>query len=102
MYISIFPACMYGHHLCVWCLQRLENSVGFPGTGVTANCESSCGCWQRNLALLQEQQGLFTAESPLQLLRTIFLLSKILLCLLTESVSFRVPYLVSESYYTFL
>jgi hypothetical protein len=52
-------------------LQRLEKGVGVPETGLTNDCEQSCKYWQLNLALLQEQQELLTAEPPLQLLRAV-------------------------------
>jgi hypothetical protein len=36
-------ACMSVHHLCAWHLRRLEEDVGFPGTGFTNSCEPLCG-----------------------------------------------------------
>lgn len=40
--------------LCV--LSELISGVfGCPGTGVTDDCESSCGSWEMNPGLLQEQ-----------------------------------------------
>ena len=66
MYMSVLSGCMYVHHMCAWCLRRPEEGVGSPGTGAMDGCELPCGCWELNRGPLQEQQGLFTAEPPLQ------------------------------------
>jgi hypothetical protein len=36
-------------HVCAWCPWMPEQGVGFPGTGVTVDCEMPCGCWELNL-----------------------------------------------------
>lgn len=41
MVIGILPTCMSVHHLHVWCPQRPEEGIGFPG--VLDNCELPCG-----------------------------------------------------------
>ena len=55
--------CMY---VCVPCARLLptEARVGIesPGTEITDSCEPSCGCWELNSCLLEEQQVLLTAE----------------------------------------
>lgn len=33
------PILIYMYYVCTWCLQRLEVSFGFPGTGVSDDCE---------------------------------------------------------------
>ena len=43
-----------------------EDSIRFPGNGVTDGCEMPCGCWELNLGPLQKQQVLLTSKSPLQ------------------------------------
>lgn len=58
------------HHVCAWCPQRSEESVGIPwnwSTGVVdsyKSCKAPCGCWEPDLGLLQEQV-LMTAELAL-------------------------------------
>lgn len=46
MYMSVLPSCMSVHHVCVWYLQTL---------GVTRSCELTCGCWNLNPDLLEQQ-----------------------------------------------
>lgn len=36
--MSVFSACMYVHHVCDSCLQRSEESMRAPGTGVSEGC----------------------------------------------------------------
>ena len=36
-------------------LQRSEEGIRFPGTGVTDGCEPLCGCRESNLGSLEEQ-----------------------------------------------
>lgn len=39
------------------CLQRTEDGLGFPGSGVTYGCDPPCQCWKLNIpGPLQEQQ----------------------------------------------
>lgn len=42
------------------CLQRPEEDIRTSGTGVTEGC-GLCGCWKRNLRLLEEEPVLLTA-----------------------------------------
>lgn len=44
MYIDVLPECFYVSLVCVWSLQRPEEGVGSPRTGVTDGCDVSCGC----------------------------------------------------------
>jgi hypothetical protein len=47
-YMYILPecthACMYVHHMHIWCLQRPEEDIRFPRIGVTDGCEPPCEC----------------------------------------------------------
>jgi hypothetical protein len=72
-------------HTCAWYLQRPEESVLFPGTGVTHRCELLGGCWNLTPGPLQEpwtlsmhsslMQSLFkvTFEKPVSKSLTVFL-----------------------------
>lgn len=51
------------------CLQRLEEGVVVPGTGVTDSCQLPHGCWQ---CPLEEQSVLLIAEPSLQTLMLFF------------------------------
>lgn len=52
MCMGILPAHMAVYHLCAWCPQRLEEGIGFPGTGVLDGreppCERELGAAQRS------------------------------------------------------
>lgn len=52
------PACMYTHHVHVWCLERPEEVGRSPGTGTTV-------MWCL-MGPLKEQQVLLTANLSLQ------------------------------------
>lgn len=52
-------------HLHAWCLQRLENIVKLPETGVTESSEPLSGCQKSNLDPLGEQLMLLTTEPSL-------------------------------------
>lgn len=54
--------CMYVYVPHAWFLS--ESGVG---TGVMDSCETTCGCWEPNQGLLQEQSVLFNTELTLQL-----------------------------------
>ena len=57
------------HVLCICSTHRAwEKSIGFPGPGVTDGWDLLCGCWELNLALLQEQLVLLTTELSLKFL----------------------------------
>lgn len=78
MHIGVLPTCMSVCHVCVWHLQRPEDSIDwrkvenrsccseesirFPGTRVTGGCELPCGSWESNSGPLEEQLVLLTAE----------------------------------------
>lgn len=57
--MSVLPTCMCVYHMCVCCLQRSEEGVGSPGTGVMGDCElqsmGDCGWWELNSGSLQEK-----------------------------------------------
>jgi hypothetical protein len=46
--------------MCTLCIQKLEEDIGFPGTGVPGDCEPPGGCWVWNLDPLSGQQVLLT------------------------------------------
>lgn len=48
-----------------WFPWRSEETLEYPGTGVTHSYEPPCGCWESNPGPLQEQQVLLTAEQLL-------------------------------------
>lgn len=50
--MSVLSACVYVHHVHTWCLRRLEEDPGRPGTGV---CGSPCGFWELHLGPLEEK-----------------------------------------------
>jgi hypothetical protein len=55
--------------LCTTCgryLQRLEESAGSSGAGVTGGYYLSCEFWELNTGLLQEEPMLLTTEPSLQ------------------------------------
>lgn len=62
MYTDVFPACM-SVHLCAWCLQRLEEGIGSPGTRATDGCLLLCGIWEPILDALGKQPELISSES---------------------------------------
>lgn len=57
--------CMHVHHVHSWCLQKAEEGIGFPGTGVAEDYELLHGCRELDLASLQGQLWLLTAELSL-------------------------------------
>jgi hypothetical protein len=84
MCMGVLPAYMTLHHMCVWCLQRLEEGIGCPGSVVTSSCEPLCGFWESNSGPLEDQPVLICAEPFLQsldLLNTI-----VFVCCVDESV----------------
>lgn len=52
--------------MCVQCLRRTEEGVGFLGTRVRDNFEPPCWCCEVNSGPLAGQKGLFTREQSLQ------------------------------------
>lgn len=56
--------CMWSAaHICAYCPPGLEESVKFPGPGVSDGCELEYRCWELNLHSLQEQVLLTTELS---------------------------------------
>lgn len=55
--MSVSPACVYVHHVCVQKVRR-----GCPVTGVTDGCEPLCVFWKMNPGPLQEQLVFLPAE----------------------------------------
>lgn len=58
--------CMWNMH--VWCQQRSEKGIRYPGPGVRNVCEPLWGSWDPNSGPSQEQQELLTNELALCLL----------------------------------
>lgn len=54
------------HHMCAWCLRRLEESIGSPRPGVTDSCVPPNECWEPTPDLLQEQPTLTNSGPSLQ------------------------------------
>jgi hypothetical protein len=48
-------------HECMY-LQRAEEGIRSPGTGVVYSCELPDGCWELNLGPLEEQPVILTPE----------------------------------------
>lgn len=65
VYVCVLPACMFVYHVCVWYLQKSEESIRSGESGVIDLCELLYGCCESNLRPLQEQVFLTTkAISP--------------------------------------
>lgn len=60
-----FPACQHVQNVHVWCLQRTEEVIVSPGTGVPVGYELPCGFWELNLDPEEKQQMFFTTEPSL-------------------------------------
>lgn len=45
------------------CPQRPEEGVGYPGIGITEDCDLPCGCWESDLGLLEMQHLLNHAHT---------------------------------------
>ena len=53
MCMSVLPVCIYIHHMCVWCLQKPEECLGYPGARVRCGCQlPSMHDWEPNLGPL--------------------------------------------------
>jgi hypothetical protein len=48
------------------CVCAYVKVSGPPWAGVTDNCDPTCGCWELNQGLLEEQPMLLTTEPTLQ------------------------------------
>lgn len=44
MAMGVWPVCVSGYHLRVWCLQKSEEGMRPPRTGITDVCDLTCGC----------------------------------------------------------
>ena len=66
--MGVFSVQMSRHHMQAWSTERPEESVRFPGMGVTDSCELPCRCWELNPGPLEEQPMLLATELSLQLL----------------------------------
>lgn len=62
-YLFCTDAC--GSHAGIY-PQRQDEGPRYPGTDVTNSCKSLCGCGESNLAPLEEQQVLLSAEPSVQ------------------------------------
>lgn len=61
--------CLAYMYVCVpYTCPTLANARESPGTGVTRDCETLCGCGELRPDPLKERQVLLTNESSLQLL----------------------------------
>lgn len=56
MYTGILPACLFVHHIWIWCPQRPEESIELSGTGIKDVYELQYGLWELNLGSLEETQ----------------------------------------------
>ena len=60
MSMNVLPACRHLYHVHAWYLQRLEEGIESPRTGVIDGWELLSECWKLNLGPLQEQKVLLT------------------------------------------
>jgi len=63
--MHVLPTCLYVHHTGTCYLQRSEEGIRSPGTGVTDVYELPYWCWELNLGLLLKQHVLLTADPSL-------------------------------------
>jgi hypothetical protein len=66
LWMVVLPACMYTCYIYVRCLQKSEEGIRSPVTGVTDGYEPHCVCWESEQGSLPERQVLLTAELFLQ------------------------------------
>lgn len=64
--MGVFPECMSVYNMHALCSQRPEEGIEAPGTEILDGCEPLCGCWEMNLASLEEQPVNVTTELSLQ------------------------------------
>jgi hypothetical protein len=50
--MNVLSECKLVYHVSAWHLQRAEEGVRFPRTGVTDGWELPCECWKLNLDYL--------------------------------------------------
>lgn len=61
----LMPTHLYKHHICAFCPQRLKESIGVHGHGITDGCEPLGGFWKLKPGPLPEQQVFLVTEPPL-------------------------------------
>ena len=61
---GVLPACMSEHHIHTMPIEAYRGNVS-PGIGVPDSCELSCGCWELNQSLLEEQSVFLTTKPSL-------------------------------------
>jgi hypothetical protein len=57
---------MFLYYMHAWWLQRPEEGVQSPETGVVGSCNLPCGCWEPNPGPLKEQPVLLKDELSVQ------------------------------------
>lgn len=67
--------------VCMWCPQRPEEGIRFPGTQVRDDQKPQCGSWELNSCPLQEQPVLLTVNHP-SLQPLVYIFFKVLYILL--------------------
>lgn len=64
LFILCVCACLhvyiYAYTMCVQCPQRSKDGIRCPRAGIKNGCAPSCGYWEPNMGLVQEQQVLLT------------------------------------------
>ena len=63
MFMTLLLSCMYIHHVHTWCLQKPEQTIRGPQTGVIDGCELPYGCLEPNLGPFQVQEVPLTPEN---------------------------------------
>lgn len=58
MCTDVVPTCVAMYYMCARCPQGPEDSLRYPGTGVTDSCESPSEWWKLNRGPLEEQPSL--------------------------------------------
>lgn len=48
MCMGVFPTFMSVHHMHAWYMQRPQEGIGSPGTGLSDGFDFSCRYWQLN------------------------------------------------------
>lgn len=65
MCASVFPACIYVHHMRAWCVGKKKGTSDPLGTIVTDGCEPSFRAQEPNLGPQQHQPVILTIEPSL-------------------------------------
>lgn len=69
MCTDVLPASVSFQCLHAWCLQRLEGSVGSPGTGVIDSCKLPHEYQESNSGPIEEHPVLLTVVPSLHLIK---------------------------------